>query len=77
LTGQSPICDEAAICALFNEVWPNAVLHLAAESHVDRSITDSRSFMPQMSLGHTMLESARRYWLGLKDAANERFWFLH
>jgi dTDP-glucose 4,6-dehydratase len=72
------ICDETAVGLLFNEVRPDAVLHLAAESHVDRSITGSRSFVDTNIVGtHTMLEAARRYWSGLGCAAKERFRFLH
>lgn len=75
---KADICDEAAIGHLFNEVRPDAVLHLAAESHVDRSITGSRSFIETNVLGtHTMLEGARRYWSSLAGAAKERFRFLH
>ena len=42
---KADICDEAAIRRLFHELRPDAVLHLAAESHVDRSISGSRSFI--------------------------------
>src|SRR6266446_3730926 len=42
---KADICDESAISDLFGQVRPDAVLHLAAESHVDRSITGSRSFI--------------------------------
>ena len=58
---KADICDEAAVGDLFNQVRPDAVLHLAAESHVDRSITGSRSFIDTNVIGtHTMLEGARR-----------------
>jgi dTDP-glucose 4,6-dehydratase len=63
---------------LFNRVRPDAVLHLAAESHVDRSITGSRSFIETNIVGtHTLLEAARRFWSNLADAEKERFRFLH
>jgi dTDP-glucose 4,6-dehydratase len=75
---KADVCHEAAIAELFNQVGPDAVLHLAAESHVDRSITGSRSFIDTNIVGtHTMLEAARRYWLGLSGPAKERFRFLH
>ncbi len=75
---KADICDEAAIGHLFNQVRPDAVLHLAAESHVDRSITGSRSFIDTNVIGtHTMLEVARRYWSSLPSLTKERFRFLH
>src|SRR6516165_2169350 len=75
---KTDICDEAAIGHLFKAVRPEAVLHLAAESHVDRSTTGSRSFVDTNIIGtFAMLESARRYWSSLTDAAKERFRFLH
>jgi dTDP-glucose 4,6-dehydratase len=75
---RADICDEAAMGDLFNRVRPDAVLHLAAESHVDRSITGSRSFIETNIVGtHTLLEAARRFWSNLADAEKERFRFLH
>jgi dTDP-glucose 4,6-dehydratase len=72
------ICDEPAIRHLFEYVCPDAVLHLAAESHVDRSITGSRSFVETNILGtYTMLEAARSYWSSLTGTAKEEFRFLH
>ena len=66
---RADICDEPAIWHLFEDVCPDAVLHLAAESHVDRSITGSRSFVDTNILGtYTMLEAARRYWSSLRGA---------
>jgi dTDP-glucose 4,6-dehydratase len=63
---------------VFDEVSPDAVLHLAAESHVDRSITGSRSFIDTNIVGtYTMLEAARRYWSTLSGAAKDKFRFLH
>ena len=54
------------------------MLHLAAESHVDRSITGSRSFIETNIVGtHTMLEEARVYWSGLDGEAKDKFRFLH
>jgi dTDP-glucose 4,6-dehydratase len=75
---KADVCHEAAIAELFNQVRPDAILHLAAESHVDRSITGSRSFIETNIVGtHTMLEAARRYWSGLSGPAKARFRFLH
>jgi dTDP-glucose 4,6-dehydratase len=72
------ICDEAAIEHLFKESRPDAVLHLAAESHVDRSITGSRSFIDTNIHGtYTMLETARHYWSGLTGVVKADFRFLH
>jgi dTDP-glucose 4,6-dehydratase len=75
---KTDICDEVAIGHLFKAVCPDAVVHLAAESHVDRSITGSRSFVDTNIIGtYTMLESARRYCSSLTGATKERFRFLH
>jgi dTDP-glucose 4,6-dehydratase len=72
------ICDEPSVRNVFDEVSPDAVLHLAAESHVDRSITGSRSFIDTNIVGtYTMLEAARRYWSTLSGAAKDKFRFLH
>src|SRR5271166_4163516 len=75
---KADICDETAISHLFNEVRPDAVMHLAAESHVDRSITGSRSFIETNILGtYTLLEAARRYYLSATTEAKDQFRFLH
>jgi dTDP-glucose 4,6-dehydratase len=75
---KADICDEARISELFAETAPDAVMNLAAESHVDRSITGSRSFIETNILGtYTLLEAARRYWSGLSDEAKGGFRFLH
>jgi len=75
---KADICDQDVIAKLFDSVSPDAVLHLAAESHVDRSITGSRDFIETNIVGtYSMLESARRYWSGLSGAARENFRFLH
>ena len=75
---RADICDEAGIGGLFAETVPDAVINLAAESHVDRSITGSRSFIETNILGtYTLLEAARRYWSGLSDEAKGGFRFLH
>jgi dTDP-glucose 4,6-dehydratase len=75
---KADICDESTISDLFSQVRPDAVLHLAAESHVDRSITGSSSFINTNIVGtHTMLECARRYWSSSAGSTRERFRFLH
>jgi dTDP-glucose 4,6-dehydratase len=72
------ICDEQVIADLFEEFQPDAVMHLAAESHVDRSITGSRSFVETNILGtYTMLEVARRHWSRRTGPGKNEFRFLH
>ena len=75
---RADICDAAAIESAFAETRPDAVMHLAAESHVDRSITGSADFIATNVVGtHTLLEAARRYWSELKGDAKANFRFLH
>ncbi len=75
---KADVRDAAAVDRAFAEFQPEGVMHLAAESHVDRSITGSRDFVETNVLGtFTMLEAARRHWMGLKGEARERFRFLH
>ena len=75
---KTDICDEASVRDVFEEFSPDAVVHLAAESHVDRSITGARSFIETNIVGtYTMLESARGYWSSLTGAAKDKFRFLH
>ena len=72
------ICDRAAIDAVFQEVRPDAVLHLAAESHVDRSIDGAAPFIETNITGtYTLLEATLAYWRGLDEAARTRFRFQH
>ncbi|MBX3428462.1 MAG: dTDP-glucose 4,6-dehydratase [Hyphomonadaceae bacterium] len=73
------ICDRELVDSVFRDFLPEAVLHLAAESHVDRSITGSATFVQTNVVGtHTLLEAALRYWEGLGDVdARRRFRFLH
>ncbi len=72
------ICDRAALDAIFREVRPDAVLHLAAESHVDRSIDGAAPFINTNITGtYTLLEAALAYWRTLDDAARARFRFQH
>jgi dTDP-glucose 4,6-dehydratase len=75
---QTDICDRPALDRLLAEAKPDAVMHLAAESHVDRSITGSAEFIQTNIVGtHTLLEATRSYWSALEPAAKARFRFLH
>ncbi|WP_395066844.1 dTDP-glucose 4,6-dehydratase [Paraburkholderia silvatlantica] len=72
------ICDRAALDALFAEHKPRAVLHFAAESHVDRSIHGPADFVQTNVVGtFTLLEAARQYWNGLPETEKAAFRFLH
>ncbi|PIB26759.1 dTDP-glucose 4,6-dehydratase [Amylibacter kogurei] len=71
---QANICDGPAINDLFTRHAPDVVMHLAAESHVDRSIDGPADFMQTNIMGtFQMLESARAYWLANDRPANFRF----
>ena len=75
---RTDICDRAALEALFTEFAPEAVMHLAAESHVDRSISGPAEFISTNINGtHCLLEAACGYWNKLKGEAKERFRFHH
>ena len=72
------ICDAAAIRSVFAQVQPTAVVHLAAETHVDRSIDGPSPFIKTNIVGtYTLLEAARTYWDALDDARKSSFRFLH
>lgn len=72
------ICDRAALDEVFSKYQPDGVMHLAAESHVDRSITGAGEFIQTNIIGtFNMLEAARGYWLGLDEAGQKAFRFLH
>ena len=72
------ICDRPALDALFGEVQPDAVLHLAAESHVDRSIDGAAPFIQTNVVGtYTLLDAALAYWRTLDSDARQRFRFQH
>lgn len=72
------ICDASLIDSAFAEFAPNAVLHLAAESHVDRSIDGAAEFVRTNVQGtYIMLESALRYWSKLPADQSARFRFIH
>lgn len=75
---QADIADREAILAIFERYQPDAVMHLAAESHVDRSITGAGEFIQTNIVGtFVMLEVARAYWDGLSSDRKEKFRFLH
>jgi dTDP-glucose 4,6-dehydratase len=72
------ICDTAAVTSLFHEHQPDAVMHLAAESHVDRSITGPIAFIETNIIGtYTLLQAAREYWNELSAERKHTFRFHH
>ncbi|MCU5787472.1 dTDP-glucose 4,6-dehydratase [Alloalcanivorax marinus] len=72
------ICDRAALERVFEEHQPEAVMHLAAESHVDRSIDGPTAFIETNIIGtYTLLEVARHYWKGLDLARRHNFRLHH
>lgn len=72
------ICDGQALDKVFADFCPTAVMHLAAESHVDRSIDGPAEFIQTNIVGtYTLLEAARRYWNELAPLAKESFRFHH
>jgi dTDP-glucose 4,6-dehydratase len=75
---QSDICDRQAIDRLFAEHRPRGMIHLAAESHVDRSIHGPAEFISSNIVGtSTLLEAARAYWSELPAKEQAAFRFLH
>lgn len=75
---QADICDAAEMARIFGEHKPDAVMHLAAESHVDRSITGPADFIETNIVGtYVLLEAARAYWSALDEAAKQAFRFHH
>ncbi|AJC19666.1 dTDP-glucose 4,6-dehydratase [Pandoraea pulmonicola] len=75
---QVDICDRNALDRLYAEHQPRAVVHFAAESHVDRSIHGPADFVQTNVVGtFTMLEAARAYWSTLDGEARDAFRFLH
>jgi dTDP-glucose 4,6-dehydratase len=72
------ICDGGAMERAVAEFRPDRIMHLAAESHVDRSITGAADFIETNVIGtFTLLETARGYWSRLDAAAQDGFRFLH
>ncbi|MGZ8364479.1 MAG: dTDP-glucose 4,6-dehydratase [Caulobacteraceae bacterium] len=75
---QGDVADRDAVRAVFEAHRPDAVMHLAAESHVDRSIESAEPFIQSNIVGTwVMLEEATRYWRGLDAAEQGAFRFLH
>lgn len=75
---QMDICDKAGMTKLFDEYQPNLVMHLAAESHVDRSIDGPLAFIQTNIVGtYNLLEVARDYWQQLSDDKKASFKFHH
>lgn len=72
------ICDAVEIARVFREHRPQAVMHLAAESHVDRSIDGPSAFIQTNIVGtYVLLEAAREYWRSLPESEREAFRFHH
>lgn len=75
---QVDICNSAALEQEFNRFQPDAVMHLAAESHVDRSIDGPAEFIQTNIVGtYNMLEASRKHWSSLDGADKEKFRFHH
>lgn len=75
---RADICDAAAMERIFAQHQPDAVMHLAAESHVDRSIDGPSAFIQTNVVGtYTLLEAARCYWQCLEGAKRDDFRFHH
>ena len=75
---QVDICHRAELDRVFAQHQPDAVMHLAAESHVDRSIDGPAAFIETNIVGtYTLLEAARSYWGGLDSAKKSAFRFHH
>ncbi|WP_333913750.1 dTDP-glucose 4,6-dehydratase [Vibrio coralliirubri] len=72
------ICQRAELDRVFNEYKPDAVMHLAAESHVDRSIDGPAAFIETNIIGtYTLLEATRQYWNSLDLPKKNAFRFHH
>src|SRR6201999_124350 len=72
------ICDRAKLGEIFAAEQPDVVMHLAAESHVDRSIDGPSAFISTNIVGtYNMLEAARAYWQTLAPARKDAFRFHH
>lgn len=75
---QGDICDRALVRKLLAQHRPRAIVHFAAESHVDRSIAGPGEFIQTNVVGtFSLLEEAREHWAALPDAEKQRFRFLH
>ncbi|TOO42822.1 dTDP-glucose 4,6-dehydratase [Vibrio parahaemolyticus] len=75
---QVDICDRTELDRVFSEHQPDMVMHLAAESHVDRSIDGPAAFIETNVMGtYHLLEAARQYWSSLEEANKSAFRFHH
>ena len=75
---QIDICDAEALTQAFLTFQPNLIMHLAAESHVDRSIDGPAEFITTNIVGtYTLLEVARKYWMQLNEQEKQQFRFHH
>jgi len=75
---QADICERESLDRIFTTYQPDAVIHLAAESHVDRSIDGPGDFIQTNLVGtYSLLDAGRTYWSGLTDTARAGFRFLH
>lgn len=75
---QIDICDSDSVEEAFDDFQPDLIMHLAAESHVDRSIDGPAEFINTNILGtYTLLEAARKYWQSLDDSRKSTFKFHH
>ena len=75
---QIDICDVSALEQALNNFQPDVIMHLAAESHVDRSIDGPAAFIQTNIVGtYTLLEATRKYWLTLNQDKKQRFRFHH
>ena len=72
------ICDPNKIKNIFEKHQPNLIIHLAAESHVDKSINTPSEFMQTNIIGtYVLLEQSRMYWRSLENNKKDKFRFLH
>ncbi|MBU0911551.1 MAG: dTDP-glucose 4,6-dehydratase [Gammaproteobacteria bacterium] len=75
---QTDICDALKVAEVFAQHQPDCVMHLAAESHVDRSIDGPAAFIQTNIVGtYVLLEEARKYWSGLNPQKRAAFRFHH
>ena len=75
---QIDICDAESLTIAFNHFKPDLIMHLAAESHVDRSIDGPAEFITTNIVGtYTLLEVSRKYWLALDEEKKQLFRFHH
>jgi dTDP-glucose 4,6-dehydratase len=75
---QADICDREALDRILSQFQPDAVMHLAAESHVDRSIDGPAAFVETNVVGtYILLEACRAFWSGLEGTKRDAFRFHH